>query len=125
MFSDTSIKNASLPEKIAVLQEGAFRGCAFLEKVILNEGLKIIQSEAFGLTKMTELIVPRSVTEIANDAFGYSRDQQITLAILGMETKMKKIPKNIIIYCLPGSQIQRECRLKGKEARPLSEFKNI
>ena len=125
MFSDTSIKNVSLPEKIAVLQEGAFRGCAFLEKVILNEGLKIIQSEAFGLTKMTELIVPKSVTEIANDAFGYSRDQQITLAILGMETTMKKIPKNIIIYCLPGSQIQRDCRLQGKEARPLSDFKNI
>ena len=123
-FADTGVKNVVLPEKIMILSDGAFCGCTPLEKVLLNENLKTIESEAFGSTKVSELVVPKSVTEIADDAFGYSRDHQIALAVLGMETTMKKIPENIIIYCLPGSQIQKDCRVQGKEARPLSEFKN-
>ena len=111
VFADTGVKNVVLPEKIMILSDGAFCGCTPL-------------SEAFGSTKVSELVVPKSVTEIADDAFGYSRDHQIALAVLGMETTMKKIPENIIIYCLPGSQIQKDCRVQGKEARPLSEFKN-
>ena len=123
-FADTGVKNVVLPEKIMILSDGAFCGCTPLEKVLLNENLKTIESEAFGSTKVSELVVPKSETEIADDAFGYSRDHQIALAVLGMETTMKKIPENIIIYCLPGSQIQKDCRVQGKEARPLSEFKN-
>lgn len=124
-FIDTGIKNVIIPEKITILRKWVFCGCTCLEKVILNEELETIESEVFGSTKVSELVVPKSVKEIADDAFGYSRDDQIALAVLGMETTMRKIPENIIVYCLPGSQIQKDCRLQGKEARPLSEFKNI
>lgn len=124
-FIDTGIKNVIIPEKISTLRKWVFCGCTSLEKVILNEELETIESEVFGSTKVSELVVPKSVKEIADDVFGYSRDDQIALVVLGMETTMRKIPENIIVYCLPGSRIQRDCRLQGKEARPLSEFKNI
>lgn len=123
-FVGTSIRNVILPKNMTTLRERVFCGCTSLEEIILNENLKTIESDVIGSTKVSALVVPKSVTEIADDAFGYSRDHQIALAVLGMETTMKKIPENIIIYCLPGSQIQIDCRVQGKEARPLSEFKN-
>ncbi len=80
-----------------------------------------------------EIVIPKSVDEVGRKAFSYIHIEPrgIRLAFLGTTTKFN-IGSNIgsnglsefegTIYCLPGSEIQKQARQRGLEVRPLSEF---
>lgn len=91
-FEDcTSLRSVVIPGSLKELDYCTFRGCTNLEKVTLNEGLEEISFGAFGSEKLTELIIPKSVTYIHSEAFnyGYSND---------------RVPcSNVIFYCRANS----------------------
>ncbi len=55
--------------KVEVLEDHAFDGCCNMESVYLNNNLKKIGNNVFYCTKITELVIPNSVTEIGKNAF--------------------------------------------------------
>lgn len=69
-FAVTKLKMIDLPDSIKSIGMNAFGGCVDLESVVLNEGLKTIESMAFsGKSKLTEIVIPSTVTEITEDVF--------------------------------------------------------
>lgn len=106
-FSCSGIKTVSLPKGLAILKEYTFADCYQLAEVIIPEGSQLesieydvfrncsslknidlskftklaeIGSRAFVNTKLTEVYIPRSVTNIEDDGFdGCYSLQQITV----------------------------------------------
>lgn len=58
-----------LPAALQVIEEEAFCGDTALEKVIVPEGVTEIQARAFAGSSLTEIVLPASLTTIAEDAF--------------------------------------------------------
>lgn len=64
-FAYTDIRRVILPKSVRKISSHAFVGCINLESVTLNEGLITIEDSAFGLkSKLTEIVIPASVTEL-------------------------------------------------------------
>lgn len=59
----------ALPAELKIIEEEAFYGNASLEKVIVADGTTEIRSKAFAGSSLTELVLPGSLTYIAEDAF--------------------------------------------------------
>ena len=70
----TSLRSINVPGSLTELEYKTFYGCTNLETVILNEGLQDISFNVFTSTKITKIIIPKSVTYINEEAFeaGYS-----------------------------------------------------
>ena len=63
---------AEVPFTVQLIDDYSFYECANLEKLILREGVKRIDSFAFShINKLTSLYIPASVDSIRNDAFCY------------------------------------------------------
>ena len=76
----TGLKEVVLSNKLTTLPEGIFEDCNNLETVVLPEKLVSIPENAFRNTKLTELNLPESVTEIGQYAFmGCNNLKQINL----------------------------------------------
>ena len=59
-----------VPDGVRVIGEGAFHGCAFLERVTLPEGLEEIEDRGFySCCNLKELILPKSLKVIGDNAF--------------------------------------------------------
>lgn len=72
-FFYSDIKSATIPKGVTEIEYGVFDNCASLEKVELNYGIKRIGEYSFFACKsLKELIIPDSVTEIADLACAYS-----------------------------------------------------
>lgn len=114
------LRKITMPPELKEIGAMCFQGCSQLEKVVLNEQLESIELGAFSLTSVSSIIIPEKVQALWN-AF----NRETAIAVLGMETKLGKYPpKNVKIYCLAGSKIQREARRIGIEVEPLSKFEN-
>lgn len=127
-FFAAGIEHIVIPQNLEVIPKGCFWGCSRLRKIFLNENLKKIEGLAFSGSMPDEIIVPKSVDEVDVSAFSCSGLRRLWLAFLGMTTKFSNFSSEIshfegIIYCLPGSEIQKQARQSGLEVRPLSEFK--
>ena len=69
-FAYTNIKTVVLPKSVRELSRGAFAVCANLESVTLNEGLTTIGGSALcGKSKLTEIVIPASVTKMDETIF--------------------------------------------------------
>ena len=69
-FACTKIKAIILPQSVRKLASGAFYACANLESVTLNEGLTTIDWTVFGgPSKLTEIVIPASVTQMNEMTF--------------------------------------------------------
>ncbi|MBR6558799.1 MAG: leucine-rich repeat domain-containing protein [Clostridia bacterium] len=69
-FSNTKIKDVTLPKSVEIIEPSAFYGCDELISVNLTQGLKeICQSVFVRCSKLTEIIIPETVTELGEDAF--------------------------------------------------------
>ena len=70
VFSNTKIKDVTLPKSVEIIEPSAFYGCDELISVNLNQGLKEISQSVFvHCSKLTEIIIPETVTELGEDAF--------------------------------------------------------
>ena len=127
-FSETGLEHMVIPKNLEVIPGACFSECRKLKKIILNENLKKIEGNAFSSSALGEIVIPKSVDEVDVSAFSNAGPHRMRLAFLGMTTKFiyKKYELSQfegIIYCLPGSEVQKQARQSGLEVRPLSEFK--
>ena len=67
--SMTRLKFAKIPSSLQTIAEKAFYGCTALETVIIESGVKRIESQAFASTALSSIELPSTITYIATDAF--------------------------------------------------------
>lgn len=64
------MKAVILPDTVTELGHSAFYNCTDLESIVLSNGLTTIPNYALGgQSKLTEVVVPASVTDITQGAF--------------------------------------------------------
>lgn len=116
-----------LGNSVRVLDYSSFYECTKLKKVSMPETIQEIESYSFGGTAIEMLIIPSNATKISGQAFCRCFEHRtkdiITCVFLGKETVISgklKLAKQI--YCLPGSNAQRNAREYSIPVKPLSEF---
>ena len=77
-FADTNIKEAKLNFNV-VLEEGCFKGCTFLEKVILYHWTKEIPKFCFENTGLNQIVFNENITKIGTEAFSNTRISDIQI----------------------------------------------
>lgn len=62
------IEEIEVPGTIEVLKSGSFDGCYSLQRVLLNEGLRILETDFLGGSHIHKVSIPKTVTFIGNIA---------------------------------------------------------
>ena len=88
-----ALENIVIPSSVKIIENNAFRNTKNLKKVILPEGLTTIEENAFTESGLNTIVIPSSVTEIAQYAFSYCQ--------------------NLIIYGIPGSYAETYAKENG------------
>lgn len=79
VFVPRNVDEVVLPSTIQTVGEMAFKKSC-VEKVVLNDGLKTIEDNAFENTqKLKEIIIPDSVTSLGDELFSYSETSKIVI----------------------------------------------
>ncbi len=65
----TALKSVSFPATLKTVGTYAFKGCTGITSLDFKEGLTTINNYAFNSTKVTDIIVPSTVTTIGTSAF--------------------------------------------------------
>ncbi len=68
----TGLTSVTIPNSTTQLNYSAFYGCSGLTSVTLGTGLKTIGAYAFENTGLTSQYIPKNVTSIGSNAFGYN-----------------------------------------------------
>lgn len=72
-FSESGLTSVDIPASVEKIAGQAFYLCNSLKTITLHEGLISVDSMAFtGCTSVKEIFLPRSLTTIGNNAFGYA-----------------------------------------------------
>ena len=121
-FSGSGLTEVMFPENLKTIDRMCFYGCKNLKRVVLNKNLQYIGMSAFAETDISPIIIPSSVKEIDDGAI----DGIARVAVLGMKTQFRRVPRMpVAIYCLAGSEVQKQARLGGAFVKSLDEFRNI
>ena len=122
-FENTGIEYVVIPKYIKALPKKCFWRCDKLKNVVLNNGLQKIEALVFGSDKLARIVIPKSVEEVDGYALCVNL-KDCRAAFLGMNTKYAPTIEGFsgTIYCLPGSEVQKQARLKIIPVRPLSDF---
>ncbi len=71
-FYDTNLSSIRIPDSVKRIAFNAFGSCDSLESVDLGNGLVEIEESAFsGAAKLTEIIIPKTVTTVLDESFSY------------------------------------------------------
>ena len=131
-LAGTAIRQIKIPSKCVVIPSCCFDNCKLLKTIILPEKLEEIELSAFESSGVESIIIPASVKKIERNAFDchdFNNKRNVHIAVLGkcteFESMLYRIYGDVIIYCLAGSQVQNQARLKGIPVKPLGEFKNV
>lgn len=119
-----SLNKVKLGNNIQNIGISAFSGCIKLDKILLPNSVKKIQSYCFSKTMIKTLVIPCNVEEF-DEAFE-RRAKRVTLVFLGKETSVcgSGLHSYVkLLYCLPGSKVQKIAREYNIDMKPLSEFK--
>lgn len=93
-FKECFLKNINFSENLKQIGVGSFSSCSQLEKVVLPEGLLVIESKAFSdCENLREVYIPESVEKISTKAFWNS--------------------KNVAICCKKGSYAESYAQKQG------------
>ena len=65
-----NLESVTMPESLERLESGAFFGCSKLTNIVLPTGIKCLYNDLFYGTGLTEITIPKNVTEINDRAFG-------------------------------------------------------
>lgn len=85
-----------IPEYINVIGKNAFKGCEFLEKVILNENITKIDQNAFkGCKRLKEINFPKSLEYIGEFAFYHCH----SLSKICIGENVKSLEKGAFLGC--------------------------
>ena len=105
MFSGCAFKKITFPPQIKEIGISAFSLCRELEEVIFNEGLEVIQKEAFqNCQNLLEINLPASIKKVGMDAFvcNARRDK-----IQDMNINMTTIPEGLALAIIRPGNIHR------------------
>lgn len=122
------LTSISLPDSLQSIGSGAF-SCTKIQTISLPDSLQNIGHQAFLGTEIQTIILPENLKKISDDAFECCSKNHITYVFLGMDTKVVSgfsicyEFKCDLIYCLPGSNIQKYAQERRIPIKPLSEFK--
>ncbi|MCD7892061.1 MAG: leucine-rich repeat domain-containing protein [Erysipelotrichaceae bacterium] len=113
---------------VKIIENSAFFGCRNLSEITLPTTTTTLIKKCFSSTNITKIIIPSEVTKIQSDCFKGNRN--VTCVFLGKETEIVFLEDNSnifynvnMIYCLPGSNVQKVARMNGISIKPLSEFR--
>lgn len=108
MFSGCAFKKITFPPQIKEIGMRAFSLCYELEEVIFNEGLEVIQKEAFqNCPNLLEINLPASIKKVGTDAFVYNGSYS---HIPDMNINITTIPENLgLAITHPGNTYGVRC----------------
>ena len=117
-----AVRSIVVSEGIQTLDYAAFSNCCELQSLTLPEGLQTIQFMAFSYTKLSEIEIPQSVTEVDGDAFMECPLKKIVFR--GAQTAIgaqlgKAFPDGAEIWAPEGSPAQRWAQEYGIPFHPL------
>ena len=132
-----NLEKVSLGKRVTTIDYCAFEGCSKLTNLSLPESLQRIKFQVFTGTNIRKIIFPENLKNVSSEIFkqnsySYGRStSQITCVFLGKETIIEGGLSSIntafhgvgLIYCLPGSQVQKYAREHQIPIKPLSEFR--
>ena len=96
LFSNCKeLTNVKLSKNIDSISPGMFGRCEALRTLIIPDGVKTIENEAFAFSGIEELVLPDSITEIKNSAF-YSCT---CLQSIKLPTSLKVIHPQVFENC--------------------------
>lgn len=88
-MASTKIRELEIPSNIANIMQYCFEDCFSLETLKLNEGVQLIDSDAFKTCpRLKNLVLPESLLQLSKGSFGYGKFESVT--IKGERTKCKK-----------------------------------
>ncbi len=89
-----ALESIKLPSSVKILKQQAFIDCSNLKTAILNEGLETIEQCTFQGSGLTSIVIPNSVTRLANMVFRYCPLESVTLG-----TGIKTLEAEIFESC--------------------------
>ncbi len=127
-FSDCHYLSAVSLGSVQTVGRSVFQYCSALNELLLPETVCSLGSECLGGTEVKVLIVPSGVKSFQPDIFrnsGSGYTNEVTCVFLGKDTRIEAgYLLNIgLIYCLPGSNVQKVAREQSIPIKPLSEFR--
>lgn len=78
-----SAKKITVPATLTNWGAGSFFGCSAVEEVVLEDGLKTIQYQAFASAKLKSITIPASVEFIGSEAFLNNKTPIESIKFLG------------------------------------------
>ena len=66
-YGCSGLTEITIPSSVKIIRSGAFERCTSLESVTLSEGIREIGTEAFMLTDLKSLNIPKSVKKLGHD----------------------------------------------------------
>ena len=66
-YGCSGLTEITIPSSVKIIRSGAFQNCTSLESVTLSEGIREIGTEAFMLTDLKSLNIPKSVKKLGRD----------------------------------------------------------
>lgn len=134
-FAYSGLTYITIPGRVKTVKYGSFEFCNNLETVTLGNSVEKIEDFAFDSYGIRKVVIPTSVKTVSNTAFGceeFLSRCKVECAFLGAATTVTKESflynnrfGNVkMIYCQPGSSIQKYAREHNIPIKPLSEFKS-
>lgn len=131
-FSKSGLIDISIPDNVRDIPERCFCLCENLKNVQVGNNVREIHTWAFWETAITALIVPKNVATVVHNLFSERQSSlekpSIICVFLGEETEItipdyETFNKVSLVYCLPGSRVQKIAREHNIFIKPLSEFR--
>lgn len=127
-FSGSGLKNISFPDYLREISVACCSCCLNLNSVRIGKKTEKIDLCAFEATNINRIVIPESVKYISGQAFSpniIGSQPVVECAFLGDKTDIEceEQFRNVkMIYCLPGSAIQKYAREYNIPMKPLSEI---
>lgn len=128
-FSGSGLKYISFPDNLREISVACCSCCLNLDYVKIGNKIEKIDIYAFEATNINRIVIPENVKYISGQAFSpniIGSQPVVECAFLGDKTDIEcdEQFRNVkMIYCLPGSAIQKFAREYNIPMKPLSEFK--
>lgn len=128
-----NLREVAFGNGVEKIEYHAFGDCSNLREVSFPDSLESIEADSFENVPLTVVILPSGLKEISHKAFSGSSskaNKSITCVFLGKETVIDNGNRSYqnfnnvnLIYCLPGSNVQKFAREHKLQMKPLSEFR--
>lgn len=139
-----NLENVVIGNGVRIINMLAFHCCAKLNQITLPNSVGVINECAFAGTSLQTMIFPKGLKRLSGAVFTpesrfafncnnnkyyvvekNKNTQEIACIFLGLDTKIVSDTFDgvSLIYCLPGSKVQRFAYEHSIPVKPLSEFK--